>query len=198
MIGAFRALRERHPAARGWRLALVGSVNHDIEENVEHLRRVTASAAGLPVEILPNAPLERVKATLAEASIFWHFTGLGEDEADTPERLEHFGIVVVEAMMNNCWPIVFNGGGPTEIVEAVKYGEAGSDLDELVEKTARAIQRLGHSGGPAPVNRELLVPFSQDQLEERLLGIIKNRAQSKKSSGWFGRTSEIFAPSRKP
>ena len=192
MIEAFRVLRERHPAAQDWRLVLIGSLNRDVEENVEYLRRVTALAAGLPVEILPNAPVERVREALAAAPIFWHFAGLGEDEAIAPERFEHFGIAVVEAMMNNCWPIVFNGGGPKEIVESVKYGETGADQDDLVEKTAEAIRRFGGSDDHVPVDKGALALFSEQQLHKRLTAIVKGRTRPERSFGRFGRISEYL------
>lgn len=172
MVDTFRALRERHPGARDWRLTLIGSLNRDIDENVAYLRHVEELAAGLPVEVLPNAPSGRVRQALAEASVFWHFAGLGEDAAETPERLEHFGIVVVEAMMHGCWPIVFNGGGPREIIESGNYGETANDREELVEKTAAAIRRFDRSERRAAPERETLAQFTQERLRARLAAII--------------------------
>ncbi len=51
------------------------------------------------------------------ASIYWHAGGLGEDPDRHPDRFEHFGITVVEAMAAGAVPLVFAAGGPAEIVE---------------------------------------------------------------------------------
>lgn len=53
-------------------------------------------------------------------------------------RNEHFGIAVAEMLMLGCIPIVFNGGGVTELVEGVRQRYA--DLDEAVNNISQLLE----------------------------------------------------------
>jgi glycosyltransferase involved in cell wall biosynthesis len=76
-----------------------------------------------------------VERLLGEASLYWHGAGLGEDAERHPERFEHFGISVVEAMAAGAVPLVFGAAGPAEIVQDGVNGRHWSTLDELAELT---------------------------------------------------------------
>ena len=86
-----------------------------------------------------NAKGEKVRRLLAEASIYWHAGGFGEDPDRHPERFEHFGIAVVEAMAAGAVPLVFAAGGPAEIVQDGVNGYHWRTLDELITLTRRLI-----------------------------------------------------------
>ena len=68
---------------------------------------------------------------------YWHGTGLGADPETEPEKFEHFGISVVEAMAAGCLPLVLAGGGPAEIVTSGYDGWTFKTLDELTDLTHR-------------------------------------------------------------
>ncbi len=53
-----------------------------------------------------DAPGAELADLYARASIFWHAAGLGEDAEDDPNRMEHFGISIVEAMSAGAVPVV--------------------------------------------------------------------------------------------
>jgi glycosyltransferase involved in cell wall biosynthesis len=97
----------------GWTLHVVGGCEPTGEA---YLAEVRAAAAGLPVEIHPNAPRAVVEQLLDQASIFWSATGLGESEEKAPWNQEHFGMTTVEAMAGGCVPIVIDRAGQREIV----------------------------------------------------------------------------------
>ena len=82
----------------------------------EYALAVRRAAQGLPIQVLVNAPGETVDRLLAESSLFWHGAGFGEDEERHPDRFEHFGIAIVEAMAAGAVPIVYGAAGPAEIV----------------------------------------------------------------------------------
>lgn len=132
MIEAFRRLEAA--GLTGWRLVLVGSAARD---DVGYVQSLRGSATGTAVEILPNVDRTSLESLYARASVYWHATGYGEDPRIHPERFEHFGIAVVEAMSARCVPVVFNGGGLPEIVEQGVSGWLWSDVETLVETTAR-------------------------------------------------------------
>jgi glycosyltransferase involved in cell wall biosynthesis len=75
----------------------------------------------------------------AGASIYWHAGGLGEDPERHPERFEHFGITVVEAMAAGAVPVVFAAAGPQEIVTDGVHGFHWRTPEELVRRTRQLI-----------------------------------------------------------
>jgi glycogen synthase len=57
--------------------------------------------------------------------------GMDADEDNEPQNLEHFGMTIIEGMLNGCIPIVYSKGGPSETVRSTKVGFMFSSLDEL-------------------------------------------------------------------
>jgi glycosyltransferase involved in cell wall biosynthesis len=131
LLDTFAAL---HRASRlpGWRMAIVGGCD---AANREYALAVKRAARGLPVDVAINAPGSLVEDLLARASIYWHGAGLDEDPERHPERFEHFGISVVEAMAAGAAPIVFGAAGPAEIVRDGVDGIHWSTLDHLARST---------------------------------------------------------------
>ena len=140
MLAAFESL---HSAGRSmvdgqqWRLAFVGGADAASREYTLGVRR---AAIGLPVDVFVNKPRSVVESTLTDASIYWHGTGFGEQVSRHPERFEHFGIAVVEAMLAGCVPVVFGEAGPAEIVRHGVDGFHWRSLDQLIEFTHLLMQ----------------------------------------------------------
>lgn len=122
--------RDLHRSGRlpGWRMAIVGGCD---AANRDYALAVKRGARGLPVEVHVNAPGSVVEQLLGEATLYWHGAGLGEDAERHPERFEHFGISVVEAMAAGAVPLVFGAAGPGEIVQDGANGAHWATLDEL-------------------------------------------------------------------
>jgi glycosyltransferase involved in cell wall biosynthesis len=125
---------ELHRSGRlpGWRMAIVGGCD---AANREYALQVRRDAIGLPVEVHVNAPGHVVERLLGEASLYWHGAGLGEDADRHPERFEHFGISVVEAMAAGAVPIVYGAAGPAEIVRDGVDGVHWRTLSDLASAT---------------------------------------------------------------
>lgn len=109
LVQMFRRLCER--GLDGWELHLAGFVQDEA-----YFARVRAEAEGLPVRFHPDLSRAELEALYGASSIFWHAVGLGVDQEREPGRMEHFGIVTVEAMSAGCVPVVINRGGQPEIV----------------------------------------------------------------------------------
>jgi len=165
LVGAFRRLHESG-RAEGWRLQLVGGC---APEHHGYLEEVRAAAEGLPVELLVGATGDELRAAYARASIYWHATGLGEDEKAHPDRFEHFGITTVEAMSAGAVPVVIARAGQREVVRPGQDGEWFDDLDGLVEATAGLVADGGRRARLAAKARERARAFSLDAFGERLL-----------------------------
>jgi glycosyltransferase involved in cell wall biosynthesis len=69
--------------------------------------------------IYPNARRDRLVELYSSAAVLIHAAGYGVDKLAFPERLEHFGIVPVEAASVGCIPVVFDAGGPAEVMASL-------------------------------------------------------------------------------
>jgi glycosyltransferase involved in cell wall biosynthesis len=168
LVEAFRSL-VRSGRADGWELILIGGCD---AANRDYLLEVRRAAIGLPVSVLANAPGALRQEVVGSASVYWHGAGLGEDPQRHPERFEHFGIAIVEAMSVGAVPVVFDAAGPAEIVEDGVSGRRWTTIGDLVEMTAELIAdppacaRLS----AAAVRRSMV--FSKEAFAERLRTIV--------------------------
>lgn len=135
MVEALRSMVERGTVG-DWQLHLVGGVS---APDRDYAMRVKQLAQGLPVHVHLNAKGAVVADLLSRASIYWHAGGLGEDPEAHPERFEHFGIAVVEAMTAGLVPVVFGAAGPAEIVEHERSGLHFADVAGLAAATERLL-----------------------------------------------------------
>jgi glycosyltransferase involved in cell wall biosynthesis len=134
LLHAFIELERQ--GADGWRLELLGGADASSRDYALTVRR---EAIGHAVGVHFNAPRSLVRETLAAAGIFWHGGGFGEDPMVHPERFEHFGIAVVEAMAAGAVPVVFGAAGPAEIVRHGVDGYHWHTPDQLVRLTRKLI-----------------------------------------------------------
>ena len=114
-----------------WKLILVGGVEVGSKD---YLISLKDDIGNYPIEIIGSPDFKTLKDLYGKAKIFWSAVGYGEDEKKSPEKVEHFGITVVEAMAAGCIPIVYNAGGYKEII-TVQNGFLWREIDELVSIT---------------------------------------------------------------
>lgn len=134
MVRAFRRLVDE--GLVGWTLHLVGGCE---DSGRAYLDRVRDAAVGYPVELHVDASGEALAALYAEASIYWHASGMGESPNRHPGRLEHFGMTTVEAMSAGAVPVVIGLAGQTETVRAGIDGFHFDDPNGLVARTRELI-----------------------------------------------------------
>ncbi len=139
LVQAFRSMEQSEPDLAGWRFWCVGGVSQHPDEQ-RNYEACTAAAAGGAVELLANLSAADLERRFSQAALFWHAAGHGIDETRYPERLEHFGMVTVEAMARGCVPIVVRRGGQPEIVEHGRNGFLWDTIDELHDATMRCVR----------------------------------------------------------
>jgi glycosyltransferase involved in cell wall biosynthesis len=132
LVEVFRHMTDLQ--AQGWRLHFAGNALPD-RHSAEALARLRTASAGLPVQIHANAPFPVLRDLYRRASIYWHATGYGWSEDLHPDRQEHFGLTVVEAMSAGAVPVVFRSGGPKETIHEGVTGRLWDSLDELARIT---------------------------------------------------------------
>lgn len=169
MIEAFRRFIAEQ---EGWELHLVGGSS---PRDAEYLDDVVAAARDLPVHLHVNAPVGVLDELYAKATIYWHATGLGEDERRHPERFEHFGISVVEAMSAGAVPIVHAIGGPAAVVRPGRDGLHFRTIDQLVSATLDLVRDPGRRSelGNSAVARA--VAFDRPAFGEHVLRVLDAR-----------------------
>ncbi|MEP1766916.1 MAG: glycosyltransferase [Sulfitobacter sp.] len=127
-VKLFRKFYARNPNSK---LSLVGSVS-GIERRAAFVNELRQLSGDLPVDFHIDASKEILEEELAAADVYFHACGFGVDSRSTPERLEHFGIAVLEAMASGAIPVVYNKGGPAEIVREAGVGYTYGSIQEAV------------------------------------------------------------------
>jgi len=132
MIKIFERMVRKYPEkTRAWKLVIAGGTHHR-NPYLEKVKKATQSLPPEKVVLKVNISLDKLKSLYQKASVFWHLAGLEEID---PERAEHFGMTTVEAMQNQCVPVVYKGGGQKEIVKDQENGLFFDTREELMEKT---------------------------------------------------------------
>ncbi len=135
MVLAFRDL-VASGRADGWELHLIGGCD---SANREYFNAVRKAALGLPVSLHLNASGEVLEDLVSSSALYWHAGGYLEDAEQHPDRFEHFGISVVEAMSAGAVPVVFGAAGPAEVVRDGIDGVHWRTPQELNDRTAALI-----------------------------------------------------------
>lgn len=111
LVKAFKRLVDL--GLRDWKLVLAGGVEVGVGRYIKKLEDLSE---GYPIDLIKSPNFKTLANLYGRSRIFWSASGFGEDEEKYPEKVEHFGITVVEAMAGGAVPIVYNAGGHKEIV----------------------------------------------------------------------------------
>jgi glycosyltransferase involved in cell wall biosynthesis len=156
-------------------LIMAGSL-HAVPSSRDRFRELQAMTEDIDCRIYPNARRDRLDELFSSSAVLIHAAGYGVDRLAFPERLEHFGIVPVEAASVGCIPVVFGEGGPAEVM-----GALGSPTTfHTVDEAARLIERLFENpDGSEALSRELIKKSSyfsaqafRERVHEALAGLL--------------------------
>jgi L-malate glycosyltransferase len=155
-----------------WQYFSVGSLgearqDHDYFESVRSIGQRCGGG------VLVNLSRARLKRLFADARIFWHAAGFGEDE-QRPELSEHFGIVTAEAMAAGCVPVVINRGAQSEIVEHGISGFLWDTLEELKQYTLLLSRDERLRAQMAGAARARADHFSRDRFTAHFLSLVSS------------------------
>lgn len=164
LIATFKKLVDL--GLRDWRLILAGGIEIGV---TDYLRSMEKSSEGYPIEILKSPDFTTLRDLYGKARIFWSASGFGEDEEKNPDKVEHFGITVVEAMSAGAVPIVFNAGGHREIIKDEDNGFLWESTGQLVKITDRIIKDKGFYSAVSKKAKDDSNFFSFTQFEKKIL-----------------------------
>lgn len=167
LVSAFKRFYDS--GLRDWRLIIAGGAEVGVSGFIKRLKK---AKEGYPIEILESPDFKTLKDLYGKARFFWSAVGYGVNEDKNPEKVEHFGISLVEAMAGGAIPIIYKAGGYKEIV---KEGESGfffgktSQLISFTKKiiTDKKLERL------VSRNAKLMAQnFSNEKFEDKILKVI--------------------------
>lgn len=130
-------------------------------------------AEGYPVRFYVNLGWNKLKNLFREAKFFWSAAGMKANELTEPEKCEHFGIALVEAMASGCVPIVINKGGYREIVFDGESGLLWNTEEQLMNLTTRLMSDESHVAVLSSAAIKRAGDFSKQRFEadwQRLIG----------------------------
>lgn len=98
---------------KDWKMILAGGAEIGDDDFSQDLKK---SAETYPIRFIKSPAIKELIEIYAKSKIYWSASGFGVDETHEPEKVEHFGLSVVEAMASGCVSVVFNSGGHREII----------------------------------------------------------------------------------
>lgn len=138
MIAVFKKMCD--DGLKGWELHLAGGLGSEPSSQA-FAQQLQKEIVGYPIFLHFNCSRQEIEKLYLKSKIYWHATGLGEDERHFPIKMEHFGISPIEAISAGCTPMLYRGGGLPETI----YNLEGDDSylfathDELQSKTMSLI-----------------------------------------------------------
>jgi glycosyltransferase involved in cell wall biosynthesis len=140
LITAFKSVWDQ--SGQPIELHLAGS-SHPSKEHLDYLASLQSLADGYPVHFHVNCSPQKLQQLYCEASIYWHGTGIGAKLIEEPDKAEHFGISLVEAMSAGAVPFALNSGGPREIIADGQTGFLYQSIDDLKALTTEFFSESG-------------------------------------------------------
>jgi glycosyltransferase involved in cell wall biosynthesis len=125
-----------------WRLIFVGGIDVGVSDYLHGLKKISK---GYPVEFIESPPHKVLWDLYGRSKIFWSASGFGENEIKDSEKVEHFGIAVVESMAAGCIPVIYDAGGHKEIISSGSNGFLWKKVPELVKITKTLISDRKYS-----------------------------------------------------
>lgn len=155
---------------KGWKLVLAGGSDVGRTEWVDELIKFSED---YPITIMENPKFPQLSDLLGKAKMFWSAAGFGVDVEKEPQKVEHFGMTVVEAMSAGVIPIIYNAGGHQEIVNHSTDGYKWNNTNQLVEYTKEIIENKKQSTTMSKQAKERSNDFSMEKFREKFLQILK-------------------------
>ena len=130
LVSAFKKFYDA--GFKNWQLILAGGVEIGVNDYVGKLEE---NSKGYPIQIIKSPSWKMLKDLYGKAKMFWSASGYKVDEKKEPEKVEHFGITVVEAMAAGAIPLIYDAGGHKEIISEGENGYLWINIKTLLQKT---------------------------------------------------------------
>jgi glycosyltransferase involved in cell wall biosynthesis len=169
LLKAYSQLREE--GVRDWAYWCAGGPGGAPEENA-YFAQAQEAARACQAQICAGPPRAELRGLFERAKVFWHAMGYGEDDRKDPARMEHFGIVTVEAMAAGCVPVVVKKGAQPELVRHGVDGFLWDTPEELKEYTTLLARDDALRARMAEAARARALPFRRAGFVQRFRDLV--------------------------
>lgn len=134
LIEAFLEAQRECEILQGWKFVLCGNKNGD-PASADYFEscRILAELSDGRVVIRPNVDVAELHEILRQSFGYVHGTGAFALPGESPEKCEHFGLAIAEAMAHACIPLVYARGGIFDVLDHREGGIAYSNRSQLLE-----------------------------------------------------------------
>ena len=127
------------------------------------------------MRVILGADQHELMEELAAADIYLHCAGYDVPEEVFPERLEHFGITIAESILAGCYPVLYDAGGPREILRKGGVGRGYSTISEAAEVLVRFAQTPDlYRGELAGVNASWFAGLADEEFGNQILSLAES------------------------
>ena len=173
MIEAFKKICDQ--GLKKWELHLAGGLGSE-PTSLEYAKELKTLSKNYPIFFHFNESREFIENLYLDSKIYWHAAGFGENPNKDPIKFEHFGITPIEAISAGCIPVLFNGGGLSEVVKLLNLDPQTylfNNIDQLVNNTKKIISNNFQL--PTRINKNLEELFGIKRFYSQLKDIIDSR-----------------------
>ena len=144
-LQGFIRAQNSDPAFKDWRLIMCGMVPNE-QPAIEYYEKLRREVEGTSASLVLAPSREKIQDYLRRASIYISATGFGKRSPKDDHNCEHFGITVAEAASAGCIPIVYDRGGPVEIVSGFGVDLTFGRISELATRMSEARELAQDTG----------------------------------------------------
>lgn len=170
MIEAFKKLYDQ--GLKNWELHLAGGLGSE-PTSLAYAEKLKKLSQSYPIFLHFNESHQFIENLYLESKIYWHAAGFDENPNKNPIKFEHFGITPIEAMNSGCVPVLFNGGGLSEVMKLLNLDiklHLFNTVDELVTNTQKIIDQ--NIKLPSNINKQLGSLFGLERFKRQFKEII--------------------------
>lgn len=172
MIEAFKKIYDQ--GLKNWELHLAGGLGSEPTSlaYADHLKQISQ---GYPIFLHFNQSRQFIEELYLKSKIYWHAAGFGENPNKDPIKFEHFGITPIEAISSGCVPVLFNGGGLSEVVKLLNLDPKLHLFDTIDQLTSNTKKIIDHNTKlPVNINKQLESLFGLERFKKQFIEIILN------------------------
>ncbi|MDO8341238.1 MAG: glycosyltransferase family 4 protein [Candidatus Woesebacteria bacterium] len=153
-----------------WKLILAGGIEVGVGN---YLNRLKILSKNINIEFVESPNFNELKEIYGKSKFFWSAAGFGVNEINSPEKVEHFGISLIESMAAGCVPVVYNAGGYKEIITSGENGFLWQNKKDLIRFTEKVTKTSGLYKKVSTQAKKTSLKYSYEFFKNNVCQILK-------------------------
>ena len=172
ILQLFIKLKDEGILSDEWKLVLIGGLDEGNENHVGYFQEIQQKSAGNSIEVYKNIDFKSLQNWYGKSQIYIHASGYMENEENSPDKFEHFGMTICEAMAAGCIPFVYGAGGQKEIIDITGIGYSYKNYAELKSSILDFLMKSNEDTYSLSCrSKESMSKFSLHMLEQKVLAM---------------------------